>query len=97
LYPGPLPESAGQVTGLEILNKVALGQTLFHRGHDAWDLLDADALVAAVLCPRMHHGRSRPRGTESAQRRLAEGHASSFNLTGRAPSQGPSRQVPTGS
>ncbi len=43
------------MTGLEILNRVALGQTLFHRDDDAWDLLDVDGLVAAVLCPRTHH------------------------------------------
>jgi hypothetical protein len=55
LHPGALRERVGRVTGLEILNKVALGETLFHRDDDAWDLLDTDGLVAAVLCPRTHH------------------------------------------
>ena len=43
------------MTGLEILDQVLLGQTAFHRCHDAWDLLDERGLVAAVLCPRKHH------------------------------------------
>jgi hypothetical protein len=43
------------MTGLEILDRVALGQTLFHRDDHAWDLLDADGFVVAVLCPRSHH------------------------------------------
>lgn len=44
-----------EMTGLDILDHVAYGQTLFHRDTDAWDLLDADGLVAAVLCPRAYH------------------------------------------
>jgi hypothetical protein len=40
------------VTGLEIFDHVASGQVVFHRDDDAWDLLDEDGLVAAVLCPR---------------------------------------------
>jgi hypothetical protein len=43
------------MTGLEILNKVAYGHTLFHCDDDAWDLIDRDELVAAVLCPRSAH------------------------------------------
>jgi hypothetical protein len=43
------------VTGLEILDQVACGHTLFHRDRDAWDLLDDTGLVAAVLCPRTSH------------------------------------------
>ncbi len=43
------------MTGLEILDRVAFGQTLFHRDRDAWDLLDRDGLVVAVLCPRQAH------------------------------------------
>jgi hypothetical protein len=43
------------VTGLEILDQVLLGQTTFHRCDDAWDLLDENGLVAAVLCPRKQH------------------------------------------
>ena len=43
------------MTGLESLSRVAVGQTLFHRDHDAWDLLDGDGLVVAVLCPRTAH------------------------------------------
>jgi hypothetical protein len=45
-------DRVGVMTGLEILDRVALGRTLIHRDHDALDLLDADGLVAAVLCPR---------------------------------------------
>ena len=41
-----------RMTGLEIFDKVADGQTVFHRDRDAWDLIDDDGLVAAVLCPR---------------------------------------------
>jgi hypothetical protein len=43
------------MTGLEILDRVAFGRTLFHRDFDAWDLLDETGLVAAVLCPRKQH------------------------------------------
>lgn len=43
------------LTGLEILDRVAYGHTVWHRDRDAWDLLDEDGLVAAVLCPRQHH------------------------------------------
>jgi hypothetical protein len=43
------------MTGLEIFNRVVYGQMLFHRGHDVWDLIDEDGLVAAVLCPRSTH------------------------------------------
>jgi hypothetical protein len=42
-------------TGLEIFDRVVYGQTVFHRDHDAWDLIDEDGLVAAVLCPRTSH------------------------------------------
>lgn len=42
-------------TGLEILDSVVYGRTVFHRDHDAWDLIDDDGLVAAVLCPRKSH------------------------------------------
>ena len=44
-----------RVTGLEIFNRVVYGQMLFHRDKDAWDLIDEDGLVAAVLCPRTEH------------------------------------------
>jgi hypothetical protein len=40
------------VTGLEILDRVVLGQMVFHRRPDAWDLLDDEGRVSAVLCPR---------------------------------------------
>jgi hypothetical protein len=43
------------MTGLEILDKVVVGQTLFHRCDDAWDLIDDRGLVCAVLCPRKQH------------------------------------------
>jgi hypothetical protein len=43
------------LTGLEILDRVVYGQTIFHRARDAWDLIDEDGLVAAVLCPRKSH------------------------------------------
>lgn len=43
------------MTRLDILARVLLGQTAFHRSEDAWDLLDEQRLVAAVLCPRQHH------------------------------------------
>jgi hypothetical protein len=43
------------MTGLEILDNVAYGHTLFHRDHDAWDVLDSEGLVCAVLCSRTHH------------------------------------------
>ena len=43
------------LTGLEILDAVVYGQTVFHRDLDAWDLIDEDGLVAAVLCPRSGH------------------------------------------
>src|SRR5438094_705786 len=42
-------------SGLEIFDRVVYGQTLFHRDHDAWDLIDENGLVAAVLCPRKSH------------------------------------------
>ena len=42
-------------TGLEILDRLLLGQTAFHRCDDAWDLLDDAGLVTAVLCPRRRH------------------------------------------
>jgi hypothetical protein len=41
--------------GLEIFDRVVYGHTVFHRDHDARDLLDNDGLVAAVLCPRTSH------------------------------------------
>jgi hypothetical protein len=40
------------MTGLEILDQLLLGQTAYHRRPDAWDLLDKNGLVIAVLCPR---------------------------------------------
>jgi hypothetical protein len=43
------------MTGLEIFDRVAYGLTVFHRDRDAWDLIDEDGLVAAVLCPRSRH------------------------------------------
>jgi hypothetical protein len=43
------------MTGLEILDKVAYGHTLFHRDDDAWDLIDRNGFVAGVLCPRGTH------------------------------------------
>jgi hypothetical protein len=43
------------VTRLDILNRLLVGHTTFHRVDDAWDLLDEDGLVAAVLCPRQNH------------------------------------------
>jgi hypothetical protein len=43
------------MTGLEIFDRVAYGQTLFHRDADAWDLIDEAGLVAAVLSPRAQH------------------------------------------
>ncbi len=42
-------------TGLEIFDRVVYGLTVFHRDHDAWDLIDEAGLVAAVLCPRTAH------------------------------------------
>ena len=42
-------------TGLEIFDRVVYGHTVFHRDHDAWDLIDETGLVAAVLCPRSTH------------------------------------------
>jgi len=42
-------------TGFEILDLVVYGRTVFHRDRDAWDLIDARGLVAAVLCPRKSH------------------------------------------
>jgi len=44
-----------ELTGLEIFDRVAYGHMVWHRDRDAWDLLDEDGLVAAVLCPRQHH------------------------------------------
>ena len=43
------------MTGLEILDRVVFGHTMFKRDRDAYDLIDADGLVAAVLCPRASH------------------------------------------
>jgi len=43
------------VTGLEIFDRVVYGHTVFKRDHDAYDLIDAEGLVAAVLCPRANH------------------------------------------
>jgi hypothetical protein len=43
------------MTGLEIFDRIAYGQTLFHRDHDAWDLIDVDGLVTAVVFPRAQH------------------------------------------
>jgi hypothetical protein len=42
-------------TGLEILDRLLLGHTAYHRRPDAWDLLDSQGRVVAVLCPRQHH------------------------------------------
>lgn len=55
------------MTGLEILDKVAYGHTLFHRDDDAWDLIDRNGFVAAVLCPRSAHLSISPL-TEPAER-----------------------------
>jgi hypothetical protein len=38
-----------------MLRSARLGHTLFHRDRDAWDLIDANGMVAAVLCPRRTH------------------------------------------
>jgi hypothetical protein len=43
------------MTGLEILDRIVYGHTVFKRDHDAYDLIDEDGLVAAVLCPRTRH------------------------------------------
>lgn len=43
------------MTGLEIFDRVVYGHTVFKRDHDAYDLIDAAGLVAAVLCPRTSH------------------------------------------
>jgi len=45
-------EGSTLTTGLEIFDKLAYGHTLFHRDGDAWDLLDNQGMVVAVLCPR---------------------------------------------
>ena len=42
-------------SGLEIFDRVVYGHTVFHRDHNAWDLIDESGLVAAVLCPRTSH------------------------------------------
>jgi hypothetical protein len=47
--------SLATMTGLEIFDRIAFGRTVFHRDDDAWDLLDEDGLVAAVICPRKSH------------------------------------------
>jgi len=43
------------MTGLEILDRLVRGQTVYHRSEDSWDLLDAAGLVTAVLCPHKQH------------------------------------------
>ena len=43
------------MTGLEIFDRVIYGHMVWRRDHDAWDLIDEDGLVAAVLCPRQRH------------------------------------------
>ena len=53
------------MTGLEILDHVAYGHTLFHRDRDAWDLLAVDGRVVAVLCPRTAHLSIAPVGPPS--------------------------------
>jgi hypothetical protein len=40
------------VIGLEILDRLLLDHYSHHRVNDAWDLLDGQRRVAAVLCPR---------------------------------------------
>lgn len=42
-------------SGLAILNKIAVGHTLFQRVEQAWDVLSPHGFVCAVLCPRTHH------------------------------------------
>lgn len=49
------PPGVADTSGLEILDRLLLAQTAFHRCDDAWDLLDAAGLVTAVLCPRKKH------------------------------------------
>lgn len=44
------------MSALEILDEVLLGQTAHHRRMDAWDLLDAQQRVAAVVCVRKPSG-----------------------------------------
>lgn len=44
------------MSALEILDEVLLGQTTHHRRTDAWDLLDAQQHVAAVICVRKASG-----------------------------------------
>jgi hypothetical protein len=44
------------MTALEILDQLLLGQMAFHRRPDAWDLVDAQGHVPAVLCPRTKRG-----------------------------------------
>ena len=43
------------MTRLDILDRLLVGHTTFHRVDDAWDLLDEEGLVAAVICPRQKH------------------------------------------
>ena len=44
------------MSALEILDEVLLGHTAHHRRGDAWDLLDAQQRVAAVICVRKSSG-----------------------------------------
>jgi hypothetical protein len=43
------------MTGLEIFEELVRGQTVYHRCDDAWDLLNQEQLVVAVICPRIAH------------------------------------------
>jgi len=43
------------MTGLEILEELLLGQRVDHRHPHAWDLLNGDNKVVAVLCDRKQH------------------------------------------
>jgi hypothetical protein len=38
------------VTGIEIFDRIIFGHTVFKRDRDAYDLIDEDGLVCAVLC-----------------------------------------------
>jgi hypothetical protein len=40
---------------LDILNRLLLGQTAYHRNEEAWDVLGEDGTIVAVLCPRENH------------------------------------------
>ena len=58
-------------TRLDILDRLLIGHTVYHRMHDAWDVLDSTGAVVAVLCPRTNHVSISP--TQRSRQRAPEG------------------------